>query len=54
MEDFGMRLIIWTDLTLDLNNAPIEIVQRDFDDVWNFAIGTRHYQINEQWRLETE
>ena len=45
-------LSTWTDLTLDLNIAPIEIVQRDFDDVWNFAIGT-HYQLNEQWRLET-
>ncbi len=45
-------LSTWTDLTLDVGDASAQIVERDFDDVWNFAIGT-HYQLNEQWRLET-
>ena len=45
-------LSTWTDLTLDLNGTGVEIIQRDFDDVWNLAVGA-HYQLNAQWRLET-
>lgn len=46
-------LSTWTDLTLDLSSiGSVTVQQRDFDDVWNFAVGT-HYQLNEQWRLET-
>ncbi|WP_117233893.1 OmpP1/FadL family transporter [Vibrio maerlii] len=46
-------LSTWTDLTLDVGDLDLPaIVVRDFDDVWNFAIGT-HYQLSDQWRLET-
>lgn len=45
-------LSTWTDLTLDLSSVgPVEVQRRDFDDVWNIALGT-HYHLNEQWRLE--
>ncbi|MFA0569770.1 MAG: OmpP1/FadL family transporter [Vibrio gallaecicus] len=45
-------LSTWTDLTLDINDSPIPVVTRNFDDVWNFAIGT-HYQLSRKVRLET-
>ncbi|CAH0526155.1 OmpP1/FadL family transporter [Vibrio hippocampi] len=42
----------WKDLTIDVNGNPIKIVDRNFDDIWTFAIGT-HFQLNKQWRLES-
>ncbi|MCL9774211.1 OmpP1/FadL family transporter [Vibrio methylphosphonaticus] len=46
------QLSTWTDLTLDVNDSSIQVVDRSFDDVWNLAIGT-HYQITPTLRLET-
>ncbi|MEZ8789431.1 OmpP1/FadL family transporter [Vibrio splendidus] len=45
-------LSTWTDLTLDINDNSVKVVDRNFDDVWNLAIGT-HYQITPTLRLET-
>lgn len=45
-------LSTWTDLTLDINDSSVKVVDRNFDDVWNLAIGT-HYQITPTLRLET-
>lgn len=45
-------LSTWTDLTLDINNISATVVERNFDDVWNIALGT-HYQFSRKLRLET-